>query len=90
MTSEEIIRFLTTQQVGNEMAVKIDFRTRASIRGLIVQSDDFRDLGSKNFWRVVTRANMNKWKATGQVELAKIFNGAEFTRLSVISIWDED
>lgn len=90
MTSEQIEKFVETQKVEAEHAVKISFKTRNAVRGLIVKSDDYKDLKSKNFWRVVVRANIKKWQESKSVEYAKIYNGTEFTRLAVISVWDED
>jgi hypothetical protein len=39
----------------------------------------------KNFWRIVTERNFEKWRETGDNELARIFNGVEFTRLTAPS-----
>ena len=34
-------------------AVKIEFKKRNTILGIFVQSPDYEDLKSKNFWRIV-------------------------------------
>ncbi len=34
------------------------------------------------FWRIVTNTSIETWKKTKDVNLAKIFNGTEFTRLA--------
>jgi len=49
---------------------------------LFIKGNDYQDLRSKNFWRIVTNANIELWEKTRDVNLARIFNGAEFTRLS--------
>jgi hypothetical protein len=49
---------------------------------VFIQTNDYEELKSKNFWRIVTETNSEEWKRTGNQNLARIFNGAEFTRLS--------
>lgn len=44
--------------------------------------NDYKDLRSKNLWRIVTNTHIEQWKKTKDVNLARIFNGVEFTRLS--------
>jgi len=51
---------------------------------LIVRSNDYDDLKSKNFWRIVPIALVEDWNNSKNVNIAKIFNGAEFTKLSVV------
>src|SRR5436190_4143377 len=83
MNIEQIQKFLTTKANGKETYVKIDFKTRDSIYGLfITDNHDFRDLSSKNFWRVVTSKHFDAYKKSSNMDLARIFNGAEFTKLS--------
>ena len=46
------------------------------------RQNDYDELKSKNFWRIVTSSNIEVWKKTKDMNLARIFNGMEFTRLS--------
>lgn len=74
------MKFLSRREnKGKE--IRVDFRKRPAISGLFVESSDFADLQSKNFWRIVTRKNIEEWKKSGDIDLAKIFNGTEFQRL---------
>jgi hypothetical protein len=85
MTIEQIEKFVENETIPQTKSVKIDFKKRNSIRGLIVQANDYTDLKAKNFWRIVTSANLKDWQKSKNVEYAKIFNGSEFTRLSVVT-----
>ena len=83
MNSEEIEKFLNTQLTKKEDYVKIDFIKRDSLYGLFVKDSDYNDLKSKNFWRIVTRQHFDQWNQKKDMSLARIFNGAEFTRLTL-------
>ena len=43
---------------------------------------DYNDLKAKNFWRIVPENNIEGWKKSKDMNLARIFNGQEFTRLA--------
>ena len=81
MTNDAITQQIETKN-GSEKVVNIHFKQRNTITGLFVKGYDYDDLRSKNFWRIVTNANIERWKMTKDLNLARIFNGAEFTRLS--------
>ncbi|MBC7868199.1 MAG: short-chain dehydrogenase [Gloeobacteraceae cyanobacterium ES-bin-316] len=81
MTNELIEKYVAPRQVG-EKEIKIFFKQRSTITGIFIKGADYDELRSKNFWRIVTNANITTWKQTKDVNLAKIFNGMEFTRLS--------
>ncbi len=84
MNTEEIENFLTVKTRGDEDYVKIIFKKRDSIYGLFVRGHhDYSDLKSKNFWRIVPRSQFDAYKKTKDVNLAKIFNGSEFSRLTL-------
>jgi hypothetical protein len=84
MTSEQISKFIEANHVSKH-PLKIDFKTRSSIVGLFIQEKDYDELKSKNFWRIVAEGRIKDWKSTNDTNLARIFNGQEFTRLSVAS-----
>ena len=81
MTNEAISRFVETKNHTTQ-ALKVHFKTRSTITGLFIKGNDFEELRSKNFWRIVTSAHMEQWEKTKDMNLTKIFNGSEFTRLS--------
>lgn len=85
MNTEEIEKFLDTKISEKNNYVKIDFKKRDSIYGLFIKDRDYNDLKSKNFWRIVTRPHFDEYNKSKNVNLAKIFSGSDFTRLTVHS-----
>jgi len=83
MTNEQIEKFIEPAHLATR-SVKIDFKTRNSLTGLFIQSSDYKELKAKNFWRIVTGPNIETWKTSKDFNLARIFNGAEITKLTVI------
>jgi hypothetical protein len=82
MTNEQIDKFLSSDIKANSV-VRISFKTRNSILGIFIDTPDFNELKSKNFWRIVSEANIEQWKKSHDFNLCRMFNGAEFTKLSV-------
>jgi hypothetical protein len=85
MNTEDIQRFLETKTTEQNNYVKIDFKKREAIYGLFIKDNDYNDLKSKNFWRIVTRKNFDEYKKSKNGNLARIFNGAEFSKLSLLN-----
>ena len=85
MNTEEIQKVLQTKTTPQNSYVKIDFKKRDTIYGLFVVDGDFNDLKSKNFWRIVTRKHFDEYKKSKNVNLAKIFNGTEFSKLTLLT-----
>ena len=83
MLSEQIAKFIETEQLNNP-SVKVEFKKRNTIIGLFVKLNDYDELKTKNFWRLVTETNLEQWHKTNDINDAKLFNGSEFTRLSVV------
>lgn len=83
MTSEQIEKFIEPKHLA-EHSLKIDFKTRDSLTGLFIKANDYKELKAKNFWRIVTGSNIELWKSSKDQNLARIFNGSEMTKLSVI------
>ncbi|WP_407526045.1 short-chain dehydrogenase [Lacibacter sp. MH-610] len=81
MTNDIIEKFIE-KKVKKHARVNIHFKQRSTVKGVFLQTADYEELKSKNFWRIVTESNNEEWKRTGDANLARIFNGAEFTRLS--------
>ena len=82
MVNELITKFLEPAHLA-KTAVKIEFKKRNSIVGIFVESPDYDELKSKNFWRIVSETHIPEWKNTRDNKLSKIFSGSEFTRLTV-------
>lgn len=85
MNTEDIQKFLETKTSATNSYVKIDFKKRDTIYGLFLKDADYNDLKSKNFWRIVTRKNFDEYSKSKNSTLARIFNGAEFSRLSLLT-----
>jgi hypothetical protein len=86
MNIEQIESFLSAKTKGKEKYVKIDFRKRDSIYGLFITDfNDYKDFSSKNFWRIVTSKHFDAYKKSNSMDLARIFNGSEFTKLSLLT-----
>jgi hypothetical protein len=83
MTNEQIEKFLSGDGKSNNL-VRISFKTRNSIQGIFIQTPDFNELKSKNFWRIVSEANFEQWKKSKDYNLCRMFNGAEFTKLAAV------
>lgn len=85
MNTEEIELFLDKKLSPASKYVKITFKKRDSIYGLFIRDRDFDYLKGKNFWRIVPRSRFEEFQKSKNVSLARIFNGAEFTRLTPYS-----
>jgi len=81
MNIDQIVRFLSIIPAYEIQYVKISFRKRDDMYGLFIRDKDYEDLRSKNFWRIVPRFNFDEFSRTGDLSLARIFNGWEFSRL---------
>jgi len=82
MTTEQIEKFFSTNNQP-EAPVKISFKTRNNVTGIFIQTPDFDELKSKNFWRIVSEANFEQWKKSRDYSLVRMFNGSEFTKLAI-------
>jgi hypothetical protein len=82
MTNDQIEKFLSDVTL-DKSAVQISFKTRNSMQGMFIKTADYAELKSKNFWRIVGEPNMENYKKTGDINLARIFSGMEFTRLKL-------
>jgi len=86
MNSEQVQNFLATKIKGENKYVKIDFKGRESLYGIfLTDGNDFRDMMSKNFWRVVSRRHFDEYNKSRNPNLARIFNGTAFTKLSLLA-----
>jgi hypothetical protein len=83
MNVEDIEKFLNKQSDIQKAYVKINFKKRDPIYGLFLKGKDYTDLKSKNFWRIVTRTNFDQWNKSKDVNLARIFSGTDFSKLTI-------
>ena len=85
MKPEQIKSFIESKVNEQNRYVKIEFSKREPMYGLFLIGDDYKDLSSKNFWRIVSGKHFDDYNRTGNTGLARIFNGAEFSRLSLLN-----
>ncbi|MBS1917188.1 MAG: short-chain dehydrogenase [Bacteroidetes bacterium] len=81
MTSELIEKFINKSE-SEYKPVRIHFKERASIEGIFVKGQDYKELKSKNFWRVVKADVAGEWAETKNIGLTRLYNGISFTKLS--------
>jgi hypothetical protein len=82
MQSDLIEKFLEPAHLA-KTAVKIEFKKRNPVIGIFVESPDYASLKEKNFWRIVSEAHIPEWQKSNDNQLAKIYSGSDFTRLTV-------
>lgn len=83
MTNEQIEKFLKEKYL-DKSPVQINFKTRNSIMGIFIKTADYAELKSKNLWRIVGESNIDNYRKSKDINLARIFNGVEITRLGVL------
>jgi hypothetical protein len=84
MTVEQIETFLAKETVPQGKIIRFEMKKRNPVRGLIVQGRDYNELKGKNFWRIVTQTNLAEYSKSQNINLAKIFSGTEFDKLSLV------
>jgi hypothetical protein len=82
MNIEEIEKFLDHKMPAETSMVKISFKKRNAVYGLFVRDKDYLHLKSKNFWRIVPKSSFDQYKESRNPNLAKIFSGTDFSRLT--------
>ena len=80
MTYEEIEKFMKNKHKGGS-PVRINFKTRKPITGLFIKTADYPELSRKNLWRIVSETYLDSYGTSKDINLARIFNGAEMTKL---------
>ncbi len=81
MTNDQVENFLQKKGSG-DLQARINFKTRQPITGMFIQTADYSYLKTKNLWRIVGESKIKDYTKTKDESLARIFNGAEFTKLS--------
>lgn len=81
MTQDIIEKFVEDTDRKN-IIINVHFKERSTISGIFVRGIDYEELKKKNFWRIVSMSNMQDWEKTKNINLARLYNGAAFTKLS--------
>ena len=83
MTHEQIEEIIQRKRAANPV-FEIKFKTRNPIKGLFIKTSDYSELSRKNLWRIVSETYIDEYKKSHDENLARIFNGVEFTKLELI------
>jgi hypothetical protein len=83
MTNKQIEDFFVNNKAINR-TIKIAFKSRNPVEGIFIETRDYDELKSKNFWRIVSNTHVDNYKKTKDINLSRIFNGSEMTKLSCI------
>lgn len=83
MTNEQIEKFVLVKHL-DKSAVQINFKARQSITGMFIKTADYAELKSKNLWRIVNGSSLEEYNKSKDLNLARIFNGVEITRLGTL------
>lgn len=83
MTNDQIEKFVLKNE-PEKTTVQINFKTRQSITGIFIKTADYDELRSKNLWRIVSGGSISEYKKSKDINLARIFNGVEMTRLEAV------
>ncbi len=84
MTVEQIENFLAKETIPQGKIIRFELKKRNPVRGLIVKGRDYNDLKTKNFWRIVTQTRLADYQKTQDINLARIFSGSDFAKLSLV------
>ena len=90
MTVEQIETFLAKETIPQGKVIRFEMKKWNPVRGIIVQGRDYNELKTKNFWRIVTQTNLAAYQKSNDINLAKIFSGSDFAKLSLVSNKSED
>jgi 3-deoxy-D-arabino-heptulosonate 7-phosphate (DAHP) synthase class II len=85
MTAEQIENFLSNETLPEGKIIRFELKKRDPVRGIIVQGRDYNELKAKNFWRIVTQRNLTAYQKTKDINLARIFAGSDFAKLSLVT-----
>ncbi|WP_205511229.1 short-chain dehydrogenase [Longitalea arenae] len=81
MTNVQIEKFLQ-QNYLDKAPVKVSFKGRKPIVGIFISTPDYGELKAKNFWRIVGEVNIESYRKSRDMNLARMFSGSEMTKLS--------
>ncbi|KIC96227.1 hypothetical protein [Flavihumibacter solisilvae] len=84
MTNDQIASAIGTPTSKSDV-FEIRFKARNPIKGMFIETSDYRELSRKNLWRIVHENNLEEYTRSQNEALARIFNGNEFTKLRRLS-----
>lgn len=76
-----IEKFVESKSRDKNVPVSISFRKRTAMIGLFVEWKDYKEMKTKNFWRIIPESKIAEWEKTNDIQLARLFSGNDFTRL---------
>ena len=82
MTTEQIERFIGNNPSDAAHFTRVFFKTRNTVEGVFIQASDYLELKKKNFWRIVALNRIEEYRQSQDINLSRIFNGSEFTKLA--------
>lgn len=85
MTVEQIETFLAKETIPKGKIIRFELKKRNPVRGIIVEGRDYNDLKAKNFWRIVPQTRLADYQKTRDINLARIFSGSDFAKLSLVN-----
>jgi hypothetical protein len=85
MTTEQIEYFLDNNRLDFNRSSMVFFKKRNTFEGVFIKAPDYIELKKKNFWRIVAASRIEEYRQSKDINLSRIFNGSEFTKLAVTS-----
>ena len=82
MTTEQIAYFLDGDRFDSKRPSTVFFKKRNPMQGMFIQRADYMELKKKNFWRIVTASRLEEYRRSNDINLSRIYNGDEFTKLA--------
>jgi hypothetical protein len=82
MTAEQIEYYLNGNRPDLTRSSRVFFRKRLPLEGIFIQAPDSTELKKKNFWRFVASSRLEAYRQSKDINLSRIFNGDEFTKLA--------
>jgi|SRR5580658_6837927 hypothetical protein len=86
MTTEQIEYFLDNNRSNSNRPSLVFFKKRNTFEGVFIQAPDYTELKKKNFWRIVAATRIDEYRQSKDINLSRIFNGSEFTKLSAATL----
>jgi hypothetical protein len=82
MTAEQIEFYLADNRFDPNRSSMVFFKKRNPLEGIFIKTPDYPELRKKNFWRFVVASRMDEYRNSSDINLSRIFNGDEFTKLA--------
>jgi hypothetical protein len=83
MTNSQIEKFLQQKHL-DQVPVRVSLKSRKSFVGMFIRANDYAELKEKNYWRIVWETNIDHYRESKDMNLVRIFNGVEITKLAAV------